>query len=278
MKKELGLIRKSLILFLMASLILGILGTIAINGFSENDDLIIAMVDTGTDMSIAELNNKDIEGYDFYNDDLTTYDDYLYDYHGTSLSYIIISIEEKVKILPVKFMEGSSGDIEDAIKAIDFAIKKGSKIINCSWNYNKADERLEKIIKEHPEVLFVCSAGNSCTNLDIEKSYPCCYEYDNIISVMACKEDYSPYETSGYGKKSVDIAAVGENVYVALPENDHDYASGSSVATAHICGVVAKIWREDISKPAKDVKQQLLKSANKSENLLNYCLAGGFID
>ena len=48
-----------------------------------------------------------------------------------------------VTIVPLKFMSGFSGDLNDAIAAIEYAHALGVRIINCSWDSTNYNAKLE---------------------------------------------------------------------------------------------------------------------------------------
>ena len=254
------------------------IGQKAENYHCANEDTIVAVVDTGIDMSCKLLQNRIIVGWDFYNDDNTIYDDYLYDYHGTYIANMIAKVSSNTKILSVKFMEGTNGCVEDSVSAIRYAIDHGAKIINCSWNTSEDNKQLYDMISDHQEILFVCAAGNIYQDLDQNELYPATYTLDNIISVMAINQQGEVYMQSGYGKNNVDIAAPGEYVRVILPSDDVDYVDGTSVAAAFVSSAAAMLlsYNEDLS--PMEIKQLLIDSANKMTTLSNYCVSGGCID
>lgn len=90
-------------------------------------------------------------------------------------------------------------------------------------------------MKNNPDILFVCAAGNSNLNLDENVLYPVCYDLCNVISVMSINNQGTIYEYSGYGK-CVDIATPVKDIYVEIPEQDKTYVDGTSVSTAFVTG------------------------------------------
>ncbi len=242
-------------------------------------DVIVAVVDTGVDSSCEVFcDNTILQGYDFYNYDETTYDEYIYDYHGTYVCSTIANIAPNISIIPIKFMESTTGSIEDAISGIEYAIANGADIINCSWNFYDYNEELYKIIKDNPSILFVCAAGNYSANLDEVQIYPCAYELDNVINTMAIDNSGNRYSTSGYGINSVDIAAPGKNVKVWLPENDTAFIDGTSVATAFITATAALMLSENKCLSPVELKLLMLESASKISSLETLCKSGGCVN
>ncbi len=222
--------------------------------------------------------NDDFYGWNFYDFNNSIFEDSLYDYHGTYIATTIAKIDPNVKILPVKFLKSTIGSSEDAVSALKYAILRGAKIINCSWNFNERDEELLTLIKEHSDILFICAAGNSNINVDAEPLYPCSYALDNMINVMAIDNTGKPYKASGYGKKTVDIAAPGVDVKVIIPGNEETLISGTSVATAYVTGASSLLLSKNGSLTPKEIKSILISCATKTNELESFCAAGGFLN
>ncbi len=263
-----------------------------------NSDVIVGVIDTGVDLLCKSLKNSFynnpselIDGIDndnngfiddniswnFFDNSNNLFDDYLYDYHGTYICTTIHKVAPEVKILPVKFMKGSSGSIENAIKAIKYSISCGAKIINCSWNFQEFNDDMYELFVNNPDILFICAAGNSNINLDKNKLYPCSYDLDNIITVLAIDNQGEICETSGYGINT-DIAAPGWNISAILPENDVSFISGTSVATAFVSAAAALIYSVNDNLSPKEIKDCLIKSAQPLNSLNKHCSSGGYLD
>jgi subtilisin family serine protease len=234
-----------------------------------SNNILVAILDTGIEIDNSEIsrsiytnenelpNNNidddkngyidDINGWNFYDNNNEIFNNYIYDYHGTYLTGIISSnhttgimcgVAPNIKILPLKFMRGSSGSINDAIKAIKYASNMGAIIINCSWDTQEYSESLKTIIKEHPNILFVCSAGKHRQDLSKVPVYPASYDLPNIITVGALNNQGQVYKYSGHGN-DIDVMAPGDDILSILPENDFVYSEGTSVATAYVSGIAA---------------------------------------
>lgn len=244
-----------------------------------SSDVIVAVIDTGVDVNCNIFKEtKILPGWDYYNNDSTIYDQYIHDYHGTYICSTIVKVAPKITLLPIKFMESTSGSVEDAVKSVEYAIEHGADIINCSWNFYDYNQALYDVIKNNPDVLFVCAAGNYNANLDDVQIYPCSYNLDNIISVLAVDSTGCIHSTSGYGKNTVHIAAPGANVKVVLPENDETYVDGTSVATAFVSATAGLVLSNNPSLTAIEIKEILLKSAKSLETIEDLCITGGMIN
>ena len=138
--------------------------------------------------------------------------------------------------------------------------------------------KLYNTILKHPEVLFVCAAGNFNANLEEVSIYPCSYDLDNIINVMAVDHKGEIHQTSGYGKKKIHIAAPGKNVKVCFPENDETLISGTSVATAFVSAATSLLISENESLTPIEIRNIIIKSAQPVESLKDKCVSEGMLD
>ena len=260
-------------------------------------DVVIGMLDTGIDvtgMQFVYENEEeiggddkdndgngyidDVSGWDFYNADNTIYDGYAADFHGTYLTSVIKGehneanrvwgIAPNTTILPLKFMSGVSGDVEDAVEAIEYGCKNGARIINCSWSIAEESQELYNVIRKYSDTLFVCAAGNYNYNLDENPVYPACYDLDNIITVAAIDNCGELVNTSGYGQE-VDIAASGGDILVRLPENDYDHDSGTSVTAAYVSGVAGLICSFDHGLTPQEIRALIIENGTALESLDN---------
>ena len=131
--------------------------------------------------------------------------------------------------------------------------------MNCSfggWEYLESEYNA---IKNARNILFVVSAGNNSTNIDLIPRYPACYNLDNIIVVGAVDKEGLLYKTSNYGK-TVDIFAPGEDI-CGLIQNGSVMlkASGTSSAAAFVTALASLLITLDHKLAPKDIKM-LIKS------------------
>ena len=250
-------------------------------------DITVAIVDSGIDSLSSDLKGKiTADSWDFYNNDDSIYDSYKSDYHGTYIANTIAGVDKKnniygvapnISLLSGKFMQGTSGSSAKAILALKHVCEKGADVVNCSWNFNKYNPEMFEVIKDNPDTLFICAAGNSNVNLDEKNIYPACFELDNILTVMAVDNNAQICSSSGYGKK-VDIAAPGKDIISTLPENDSTYVSGTSVATAYVSGIASLMLSIDKTLTPGEVKEIIVNTAKKTESLENKNNASGIIN
>lgn len=189
----------------------------------------------------------DTNGWDFYNNDNSLYDGISYDYHGTFLASIIVGqhtpnnevwgIAPNVKIVPLKFVQSSKGNIDSAVEAINYGYNLGVRIFNLSWDSNVYNEDLFNLMNRLEDAIFITSAGKGRENVDEDPLYPCNFELENIVCVSAVDNKGDLEEFSGFGENLV--RAPGVNIYGLLPNEEYSYSSGTSFATAYVTGIAA---------------------------------------
>ncbi|MGZ3697421.1 MAG: S8 family peptidase [Bdellovibrionota bacterium] len=267
-------------------------------------NFLVADIDTGIDYNHEDLafnvyRGKNADGtvnigWDYVHNDGLPFDD---QGHGTHTAGTIgavggngvgvSGVNQHVSIMAVKFLSADgSGTTADAIRAIDYAVTNGAKVLNNSWGgYGDDDNKgLEAAIQraEQKGVLFVVAAGNGDPNTGTaidndgsNPSYPAGFHDDNIISVAASDESDALTYFSNYGKKSVHLAAPGVNILSTWPGNQYKEEAGTSMACPHVAGAAALLWSEHPSWDYKKVKQVLMDTTDKLASLKDKTISGG---
>jgi len=131
----------------------------------------------------------------------------------------IIGVAPQAKIMAIKF----GYDIASELKAIDFSIQNGAKVINASFGGADFSQSEYDAINRFKTAggIFVAAAGNSSADNDGGvHSYPSDYDLDNIISVAAMDQNDNLALWSSYGAISVDVGAPGTNIYSTVADSD----------------------------------------------------------
>jgi subtilisin family serine protease len=185
---------------------------------------------TGTDLFGNPISGGCNHGYDFQDNDNTPLDDFVLEYyfgHGTHIAGTIaavmnnekgiVGVAPHAKIMALKF----GFDVASEVRAIQFAIDNGAKIINASFgSYGSSTAEYEAIKAfRNAGGLFIAAAGNDFINNDEYPFYPCAYDLDNIICVAATDQNDNLADFSNYGSMTVDVGAPGVNIFSAVPSS-----------------------------------------------------------
>lgn len=212
----------------------------------------------------------DIYGYDFSNKDGDPMDD---NQHGTHCAGTIgargnnntgvVGVNWETRLMAVKFLSGSgSGELADAVSAIDYATQMGAHVLSNSWGGGGFDQSLFDAINRSYQKgrLFVAAAGNDGLDSDRYEFFPAEYNVPNVMSIAALTNQGTLAYFSNYGANSVDIAAPGFNIYSTTIGGRYEYLSGTSMATPHVAGIAALLWSYDSRLDAVEVKNRLMKT------------------
>lgn len=272
--------------------------------------IIVGVIDTGVDYNHPDLaaniwrNTReiagngidddgngfrdDVRGWDFANNDSDPMDD---QGHGTHVAGTIGAVGNNrvgvagvawnVQIMPLKFMRPTAdgratGSTLDAIRAINYGVANGARILNNSWGGGGYDTALNNAIANARSrgVIFVASAGNDANNNDTRPSYPANYDQDNVISVAATDSADRLASFSNYGRSTVDIAAPGVGIYSTARGGGYTTMSGTSMAAPHVSGAAALVWSQNPSMSYSQVINALYSSSDVISGLTT-TVAGG---
>ena len=265
-----------------------------------NPSTIVAVIDSGLDVYHPEFAGRlwtnptpdaaypgDLHGWNFLNNTFNIADD---NGHGTHVTGILAAtgnngvgvagVNWNAKIMPLKFIDSQgNGSVDDAIRAVYFAVDHGARVINASWGGGGYSQSLIDAINYAGmhNVVFVTAAGNESSNNDINLTYPADDRVANVISVAAVGPDGHLASFSNYGAISVDVAAPGVNIRSTVPGGYATY-SGTSMATPYAAGVVSLLVGLHPELTAAQLVTQVVSTAKPLPGLAGVVASGGIVD
>ncbi len=258
-------------------------------------DIVVAVIDTGIDPTHPDLKHnlwkdeKGNYGWDFVTNTPNPKDEHS---HGTHVSGIIgaalnkvagiSGVSHKVSIMSLRYYSAKSSgkeNLENSIKALNWAIDHGAHIINYSGGGAEFSMEEYVALKRAREkgILLVAAAGNEKSNGDDASNYyyPCAYKLDNIVCVAAINVNNKLLNSSNWGKKTVDLAAPGEDILSTLPGGKYGYMSGTSQATAFVTGVAQLMLSKNRNLKPHHIKAVLKASVDYVPTLEEKVVSGG---
>jgi subtilisin family serine protease len=203
--------------------------------------------------------------------------------HGTGMAGAIGSHQRLMGIAPGAQILGirafgaadatAQGTSINIVKGLEWAVEQGAQIINMSFA-GPRDPILEQALKGLKDrgVILVGAAGNAGP-----KSPPLFPGADpNVIGVSATDLDDKTFKGANRGKQ-VAIAAPGVDVIVPAPEGGYQLTTGTSVAAAHVSGVIALMLERNPKLTPADVRAILAATAHKLPQS-RYEVGAGLID
>lgn len=282
----------------------------------QRRQVVVAVIDTGIDISHPELKNAiwvnedeipgdgidndgngyvdDVNGWNFFSNNNQVYTG-AEDDHGThaagtigaargSMGIAGITDNQYVKIMPVKALGSEYGVGEETavINAIRYAEANGASICNLSFGTTHYYPELEKVMRES-KMLFIIAAGNGNSkgigiDIDATPDYPSSFGLENSISVANLMFDGNLAESSNYGVKNVDIAAPGVYIVSTTTERSYGFMTGTSMSAPMVTGVAAMLYSYRTDLDLAGVKNAIVGSAKKLDGLNGKLASGGMLD
>ena len=234
-----------------------------------NDNIIIAVIDTGIDLDHPDLQAKIITGYDYVNDDPAPDDD---NGHGTHVAGIAAAVTNNslgvaglnwgARIMPLKALnQTGNGSTFDVAQAVYYAVDHGAQIINLSvgasgskWPCNWPEIEAAFNYAVSQGVLLVVASGNNG-----QDGVNCPGAYDQAMAVGSTTPTDERSFFSNYGPR-LDITAPGSSIYSTVPDG-YGYKNGTSMATPYVSGLAGLLWSFAPSLTAAQVREMIQSSA-----------------
>ena len=189
----------------------------------------------------------------------------------------ITGVNWNVRLLPCKMFNADGfGTIAAAIACLDYVAlmkDRGVNIVatNNSWSSQEFSQSLLDAIDAHRQrgILFVAAAGNYAycprcrmdPDNDRKPTWPANFYLPNVIAVANSNDWGYLNATSGYGRRTMHIAAPGTNILSTIPGNAYEVFTGTSMAAPHVTGVAALLKAQPPARDWKAIKNLILAGA-----------------
>jgi len=218
----------------------------------------VAIIDTGADIQHPDLRGNIVTAANFVDSDDRQFQR---DRHGTEMAGVIaavannregiVGIAPGARLLLFKACWQASLDADAALcnsftlaRALVAALDAHAQVVNLSLA-GPADPLLNDLIREgvHRGVLFVGAAP-----ADTAAGAPGFLQQPGVIEVAS---------SGGQPVQGAALYAPGREILTLLPGGHYDFASGVSIATAQVSGVVALLLAKNSALTAADAMRLL---------------------
>jgi len=232
---------------------------------SRGEGVRIGIVDTGVDFSHDDIKPALMRGVNLLNRNLLPFDD---NGHGTHIAGTIAAsnaaggirgVAPGAKLYPIKaFDREGSAYVSDIILSIHWCIAHGIDVINMSFGMSSYSPSLHQAVKSayQRNVIVVASSGNHGRRGAID--YPARFTQTIAVGAVNKRNRIAAFSNRS---RHVDLYAPGEAVYSTWPGSKYNHLNGTSMAAAHVSGVIALLLSAKPGLSLNRLKEALLSSA-----------------
>jgi hypothetical protein len=239
------------------------------HAWSRGEGVRVAVIDTGADTAHPDLARSIAGAQNFVDSDSAQF---RRDRHGTEVAGVIaavannhegiVGVAPAARLLILKACWQARPDADAAscnsftlARALVAALDAHAQIVNLSLT-GPQDALLSGLIREglRRGVLFVGAA-------DQEESTPSLLRQPGTIEVTSSEK--------GVRSTSLLLHAPGREILTLMPGGHYDFATGDSIATAEVTGVLALLVAKDRSLSASDAYRVLHDTSVESDAALN---------
>jgi hypothetical protein len=157
--------------------------------------------------------------------------------HGTMTAGVVHLVAPTAKIMPLKaFGANGAGRLSDVMRAIYYAQSHGAKIISMSFSFPAPSKELTNAVNSASSKGLILVASAGNEGQQI-MVYPA--SNGNVMGVGSTSDTDQRSTFSNYGSQVVWIAAPGEGVVTTYPYGTYAAAWGTSFSAPMVAGTAA---------------------------------------
>lgn len=231
---------------------------------NSNEQIIIAVLDTGADYKHPDLKGNLLPGVNLVNAGKSAQDD---NGHGTEVAGVLAAsgnnnigvsgVLWNAKILPIKILNSKASSDEELIaKGINVALDRGAKVILMSFSSMAYSKSLAAAVQraERSGAVLVAASGNESSRVAYPAAYP------TVVAVGAVRSNNEVLSQANTGPE-LNLVAPGLNVYTTKLGGKYGSFSGTSAAAPQVAGAAALILARHPNLSPFDVRQLLYQTA-----------------
>ena len=157
--------------------------------------------------------------------------------HGTMVAGVIHLVAPTARIMPLRaFGDDGVGYTSDILRAVYYGVRNGAKVLNMSFSRPSNSAELKRAIEYATArgVIAVSSAGNDGTSAAV---YPAAL--GNVIGIASTSNQDRRSWFSNYGTPNVWVAAPGEGIITTYPGATYAGTWGTSFSAPFVAGAAA---------------------------------------
>ncbi len=238
----------------------------------------IGMVDSGVNYLLPEINRRlardadnQLIGYDFWDMDALPFDahpvgsGFFLQRHGTRTASLLLREAPDVELVPYRYPRP---DMSRMQALVEHAASNQVTILGMPLGGNRAEDwgSFARAAREHPQMLFIVSAGNDGRDIDERPVYPASLDLDNLLVVTSADDFVQPAERTNWGRISVDYLVPAERRDALDYSGANTRVSGSSYAVSRVTALAARLKTTHRDWYAADIAAELRGRYGQSDS------------
>jgi hypothetical protein len=211
-----------------------------------------------------------------------------------AIKLLIARLSYDHRTIPVaRTVEWGRRDAAKCRDTVEYFKQHGVRVVNMSWGEAQrdaeqslerngigkdAEERREiarkvfalqkkglyEAIKNAPDILFVCAAGNADSDVEFDEDIPSSFDLPNLLVVGAVDQAGDPTSFTSFGR-TVQVYANGFEVDSYVPGGERMKMSGTSMSSPNVVNLAAKLLAIDHTLTPPKVIERIKKGADKKK-------------
>ena len=259
---------------------------------------VVAVIDSGIDFTHPDLTNNqwtnpflsesgDLHGWDYIEDSSDIKDG---QGHGTAVAGLIAAegnnslgvagMMWRASLMSLRVLDNTgTGDIADAVEAIDYAVAHSAQVINLSWGTNGFSTALKQAIERagRRNVVVICSAGNGSRDIDRNPYYPSSFTLNNLIPVAATDNADQLNSWSNWGARNVSVAAPGTDVLTTQKGGGYWNVTGTSASAPIVAGIAGLLKTVRPQSSGSEIAKVMTQGVRQIASLSGKVASGGVV-
>ncbi len=250
-----------------------------------DDKTRVAMIDSGVNYqlpliaaALARDDHGNTIGYDFWDMDNKPFDanparsPFFVQRHGTRTASILLREAPDISLVPYRYPRPDMSRMADLLA---HAAAHDVRIIGMPLGSNTYKDWVvfAREAEQHPDMLFIVSAGNNGRDIDNSPVYPASMEMTNMIVVTSADDFVRPAERTNYGRLSVDYLLPAENIRAVDFDGSDTRVSGSSYAVSRMAALAARLLDSNKAMTTDQLKRAI-KNYSVRANTSRYVTQG----
>lgn len=233
--------------------------------FTGEDNVTLAVIDSGVDGTHPELAGKMVPGRNTNNNSDDTRDGCP---HGTHVAGIagaignnargVAGVSWGVKIMPIRVLAGCGGTEEQCAAGIVWATDHGAHVGTMSLQYYTGTQTFRDAVEYAYQrgVLLIAANGNGQGRI---VAFPARFPHCMGIAATDHNDNFAGF--SNYGPEC-DVSAPGDTVWSLENGGGYSFKSGTSMATPHTSGLASLMLSYNPGLSPDEIEQILKDSAD----------------